>query len=492
LAANNAVPEGGEMNRIRAKVPGAWFPIRTVGLVAFLLLYPCLAASQSAPESGATLVTSYQGPPDAPAAKPAASQAPVTSTTDWTYWKNDCYDLFHKPGKKQSFIGCATYTFTARPFHFLVQSIVPGSGVGGGGRFTKDLNKQGSGAQNQLIASSVITIRQFWFAELKFTSIVGLPQDWNKSQPRQSFKFNAYARNRSLPLMTFYGLGPNTNVLDSVKFRQRDTSAGIEASSPIPYLGWLSAGGKIEGLWPDIGGVTGTNVVSIQQVYTEQTAPGLVAHPPMVHERIYLNPKWHPQGAVFSRIAFDYLFFYNFYQDTDTGHYSFRRFEAKLNHRFYPVKKKFGSVVEDNSLDVTWRYSVSDASANHAVPFFLQETLGGSDIDNQPSLRAFRDYRFRGPDLMAVQAEYDHKLCKDCGFCKEGITRTLCSHLGVLVAYDAGKVALRKSDLNFSDLHQSFGGGISIILGRDVVFKMAVALGGGEGVHPYFNVPNVL
>jgi hypothetical protein len=41
-------------------------------------------------------------------------------------------------------------------------------------------------------------------------------------------------------------------------------------------------------------------------------------------------------------------------------------------------------------------------------------------------------------------------------------------------------------------MHQSYGVGICIYLGKDVVFKMAVALGGGEGVHPYFGVANFL
>jgi hypothetical protein len=149
-------------------------------------------------------------------------------------------------------------------------------------------------------------------------------------------------------------------------------------------------------------------------------------------------------------------------------------------------------VIEQNYFSVLWRYSVSDAGSRNAVPFYLQETIGGSDIDNQPSLRAFRDYRFRGPDLMTVQAEYDRKMCEACEPCKPGLIRTVCSHLGLLLAYDAGKVAFRKSDLDFSNMHQSFGGGISIYLGKDVIFRMAVALGGGEGTHSYFNVGNFI
>jgi hypothetical protein len=421
-------------------------------------------------------------PYSADAQTPSTAATPVTGTSDWDQWKRNC-SLFTDFAKK--FISCATSTFRSRPFHFLAQSVVPGSGVGGGGRYTADLNEK-NGAQDQLQATSFITIRKFWYAELKFTSTRAIVGDWNKSG--ESLFINIYARNRSLPTMPFYGLGPNTNVNNSVRFSQRDTSAGVEITTPFPDVSWLSAGGKIEGLWPSVGGVTGTNVVSIQQQYTEQTAPGLTAQPPFIHQQISLRP----HKRFLERFEINYNVAYNFYQDTSTGHYSFRRFEAKADHRFYPEKKKHGGVIEQNYFSVLWRYSVSDAGSRNAVPFYLQETIGGSDIDNQPSLRAFRDYRFRGPDLMTVQAEYDRKMCEACEPCKPGLIRTVCSHLGLLLAYDAGKVAFRKSDLDFSNMHQSFGGGISIYLGKDVIFRMAVALGGGEGTHSYFNVGNFI
>jgi hypothetical protein len=413
---------------------------------------------------------------------PTASPSPVIGTSDWDQWKRNC-SLATEFTKK--FMSCATSTFRSRPFHFLAQGIVPGSGVGGGGRYSRDLNEK-NGAQDQLQASSVLTIRKFWYTELKFSSQRAIDADWNKSG--ESLGLNLYARNRSLPVMPFYGLGPNTSLNNSVKFSQRDTSAGIEITTPFPELSWLSAGGKIEGLWPSVGGVTASNVISIEQQYTEQTAPGLASQPPFVHEQVSLRP----HKRFLKRFAIDSNVAYGLYQDTATGHYSFRRFEANLEQRFYPEKKKHGGVIEQNYFSVRWRYSVSDASAGNAVPFYLQETIGGTDIDNLPSLRAFKDYRFRGPDLMTVQAEYDRKVCETCSFCRAGIIRTTCSHLGLVVAYDAGKVALQKSDLDFSDMRQSFGGGVAIYLGKDVIFRMAVALGGGEGTHPYFGVANFL
>jgi len=416
------------------------------------------------------------------AQQPGPGSTTVTGTTDWDQWKRNC-SLTTDFGKK--LFSCADSTFTSRPFHFLAQSIVPGSAVGGGGRYTRDLNEK-NGAQDQFQVSSVLTIREFWFAELKFTTERAVDTEWNKSG--ESLWLNFYARNRSLPMMTFYGLGPNTTLSNSVNFSQRDTSAGIEAVSPFPYAAWLSVGGTIEGLWPSVGGVTGANVVSIQQQYTEQTAPGLTTQPPFVHEQIYFLP--HKRFP--NRFEINYNLGYDLFQDASAGHYSFRRFEAYLDHRYYPQKRKHGGAIEQNYFSVLWRYSTSQAGAGKAIPFYLQETVGGSDIDNQPTLPAFKDYRFRGPDLMTVRAEYDRKICEGCTPCKEGIIRTVCSHLGLLVAYDAGKVALQRSDLNFSNMRQSFGGGVTIYLGKDVIFRMAVALGGGEGTHPYFVIPSVL
>lgn len=91
------------------------------------------------------------------------------------------------------------------------------------------------------------------------------------------------------------------------------------------------------------------------------------------------------------------------------------------------------------------------------MPFYLQKTIGGSDIDNQPTLRAFKDYRFRGPDLMTVQAEYDRKLCQACAVCKEGILRSVCLHLGLVVAYDAGRVAVQRAIWIFPTCGKALG-----------------------------------
>ena len=163
-----------------------------------------------------------------------------------------------------------------------------------------------------------------------------------------------------------------------------------------------------------------------------------------------------------------------------------------MEQRFYPEKKRHGGVIEQNYFALRLRYSISDTGRNNAVPFYLQETIGGSDISNEQTLPAFKDYRFRGPDLLTVQFEYDRKICVTCSLCGEGITRTVCSHLGLVLRYDAGNVGMSWNDFSVSNLRQSYSGGVAIYLGKDVIFRMAVGLGGGEGIHPYFGVANFL
>ena len=76
-----------------------------------------------------------------------------------------------------------------------------------------------------------------------------------------------------------------------------------------------------------------------------------------------------------------------------------------------------------------------------------------------------------------MQAEYD---------------RRIKGPVGLLIFYDAGKVALTHSDINFSNMHQGFGGGLAFFMAGKVVFRAYVGLGGGEGAHPYFGIANFI
>jgi hypothetical protein len=75
---------------------------------------------------------SAQLSPSSPAVAPPMWQSDplIQNTGDWAQWKMNCHDMATDFGK-DTFIACATSTFRSRPFHFVAQSVVPGSGVGG-------------------------------------------------------------------------------------------------------------------------------------------------------------------------------------------------------------------------------------------------------------------------------------------------------------------------------------------------------------------------
>jgi hypothetical protein len=389
----------------------------------------------------------------------------AAKNNDWPKVKEDCGQVFRPttpdpnippPALWQRGITCGTDFFTARPIHLTVQSIVPGGGFGPGLTFHEDLN---SGKwQNGVDATGVATFQAFWQTSARFRATHD--RFGKNNSARDRFAFDVYSYARGLPEMAFYGLGPNTTKANVVDFSERDVVAGFDVFNP--FSSWLAAGGKIESIWPEVNGTNSGSAPSITSSFNEATAPGITAQPTFIHYEAYLEPRRTRHA-----FQFDYKVGYGFYQDTDTGHFSFRRFFVDGTHTFHPLSV-------ENVLTIHDHLSLSDTSAGKSVPFYLQETLGGSNIDGQPTLRGFADYRFRAPDLMLIQVEYN---------------RRIWGPVGGLVFYDTGEVANQASDLSLADMRHSFGLGVSLWAGNKIWFKIYVGLGSGEGVHPYFGIP---
>jgi hypothetical protein len=189
----------------------------------------------------------------------------------------------------------------------------------------------------------------------------------------------------------------------------------------------------------------------------------------MLHSEVFIRPHFPGMPPYW----LDYKIAYGFYHDTGTGEFSFRRFTADVRHQIYP-ERVGGQVNRDSVLDLRGYFSTATADVGHRIPFYLQETLGGSDINGASALRGFIDYRFRAPHLVLFQADY---------------SRRVWGPLGLMAFYDAGTVALLRSDLDLKNLKHSFGFGITAWAADKVVFKAYIGLGSGEGRHMYFGVP---
>ena len=373
---------------------------------------------------------------------------------------SDCGGIVHPPPPKTSIKqaeACLTDFFTARPVHVTVKGIVPGGGFGLGPTFNKDLN---SGRwQNHLNITGVASFRQFWDTGALFTATH--TRFGANNSARDRFRVNLYAHARDLPLMPFYGIGPNVSQQNLTNYRERQVKTGADVINP--FSAWFAAGGTLEVIWPDIDGVTKSGARSIDSAFSETTAPGLISQPAFMHYQVFAEPR-RTRGP----FEFTYRVGYNFYQDTQSGHYSFRRFKVEGAHIFHPEKR------DDSFLTIHTRLTISDVNAGNAVPFYFQETLGGSDIDGQATLRGFRDYRLRAPDNVLIQVQYD---------------RRIWGPVGLVGFYDTGQVANRAGDLSLSDMRHSYGFGVSIWAGNRAVFRALVGLGSGEGRHLYFGIP---
>src|ERR1700722_11449708 len=254
----------------------------------------------------------------------ASSSSFAANNNDWPTVKKDCDQVLHATVPEplwKRVMACGSDFFTARPVHLTVESIVPGGGYALGPTFGQPFNR--GKWQQELDATGVASFTAFWMTETKFLS--SHDKFGQNNSARDRFAYEIYARARDLPDMVYYGIGPNTSTASLTNFRERDIAAGGNVFNP--FSAWFAAGGGIESLWTDLGAATGPNLIPITSEYNESTAPGLISQPHLIHYWIYAEPR-----RTRHKFQFDYKVGYHYYEDHDTGHYSFRRFKVDGTH----------------------------------------------------------------------------------------------------------------------------------------------------------------
>ena len=140
------------------------------------------------------------------------------------------------------------------------------------------------------------------------------------------------------------------------------------------------------------------------------------------------------------------------------------------NHTCPPVIPPSGTTRNlEGSFGVRFLLSESIIPSGHVEPFYFQPTLGGSDINGNPMLPSFQDYRFRAPNLMLIRASFEHSIYK--------------WPVGIVLMIDEGKVAQRRSDIDFSHLQHSYTAGLTLRAGGFPMVYLLFSWGGHEGTH---------
>lgn len=267
------------------------------------------------------------------------------------------------------------------------------------------------------------------------------------------FMIEGWGRRHEYPREDYFGLGPGSLRRNQTDYNLMANLFGARAGAR-PTGRILTLGGGLEFLQPRIGNGKDDGLPSIRDVFDEQSAPGLLMQPDFVRSSAFVDiDSRQPLNA---RKGGWYRAEFSHYRDRDLGAYTFNRLDADLRQFVSFLGERrvlFGRVFA----------STSDRTSGRHVPFYFMPTLGGND-----SLRGYRDYRFRGPHALLIQGEYRFEIW---------------SGLDGALFYDTGKVALRRTDLNFQHLESDYGFGFRFNTDNGVVLRVDAAFGSRDGKH---------
>jgi hypothetical protein len=415
--------------------------------------------------------------------------------------------------------GCGYTLFTDHPLHIAAGSMPPQNGFGLGGAFVWSKNTKNWRVSWDVDASGAFS--GAWRAggymkmvhtphpakgpiKITFPKPGDTPKEEEKPKGTESFThpytvFNLYAQSISLNKVNFFGLGNDTTIAGKSLFGTSQTIIGGSVIKPVyewAAIRWLNLAllGEVNGRFVDIRGEHGQSVPSIESLYTDATAPGLNSQPGFVQmgEGLRIKP------VIRDSLQLNYTGKFEQFFAPASSHNSFLRWTVDLSHTFYlygytqSAPKSAETLGPDScapggetcpeipktrnlsgSIGVRLLLSESITSGTSAVPFYFQQTLGGSDINSALALGSYQDYRFRAPNLLLLQESFEHSIW---------------GPFGLKLMADEGRVALTRGDLGFSHLKHSFAGGLTLRAGGFPMVSLMFAWGGPEGHHNIANM----
>ena len=365
-----------------------------------------------------------------------------------TGWKNKVLDLF------------------SAPVHPIVESVAPGGGFG-----------PGVGLKPKMRGNEPWSIH----ADAVFT----LPnRDWQTAASYQyttdALHVEGYGRLRQMTQLDFYGIGADTSLEGRTTFTYDDRTVGALVSLPfnLKRTG-VRLGGRIEGLFPSISEGGNEDYPSIEETFSDAQAPGLEFQPNFGAYTAFAIAQFPNDLNALARLGADLRATFTAFDEIGGDSFDFTRLQLEAQERIPGFR-------ESDTLTLHQLYSAATTSGDARVPFYLQQTLGGvgqvrsyndeilGSDSTKATLRGFRDLRFRGPNLLLLQAEY--RIAK------------LVGPIDLTFFGDAGMVATQASELKLSSFRGNGGFSVSLMTIDATALRLDVGMGGGEGVHVFFSV----
>jgi len=255
--------------------------------------------------------------------------------------------------------------------------------------------------------------------------------------------------------VAYYGLGIDTDADAESNYQLQQGYAGVNvrahgahgtiADAGVRYENYTLAGGHGES-------------PSIEQIYDTGTAPGLGSSPDFVRTTVTGGIDSRP-AAGYARRGGLYTLTYDAFADVTGGTYSFELLQAEVVQHAPVLRENWVA-----SFHGVVKTTVNDGDV---VPYFLMPSLGSGS-----SLRGYSSWRFRDRNSLLLQGEW----------------RWMPSHLllDAAIFFDAGKVASRREDLDFSHMQHDYGFGVRFHGVIATPLRIEIARG-SEGLHLVFS-----
>jgi outer membrane protein assembly factor BamA len=318
-----------------------------------------------------------------------------------------------------------------------------GGGVGVGGGWRHDLFHRNT----RLVLGAGISMRNYQMLMADFS----LPYLLDNK-----LEVGSYVVYRHNPQEDFWGLGNDSLEDNRVSFLVDYTDfQGRVIARPVP---WFEAGFRAGYMDGSIGSGTDSRFPSIEELFTNETAPGLTDEPDFNYIELSGAIDYRDQDDN-ARAGGFYGLTWREHSDIRVDRYSFRAVDLLLQ-QFVPIFDK------KRVFAVQGRLQARATDEGQQVPFHFKPTLGGST-----SHRGFNDFRFRDDSVVYVNAEYRWEAF---------------SGLDMALFSDWGTVAPNIGQLKWSQLKNAYGIGFRFNTYKSVWFRVDLGFGGGEGIQYFF------
>lgn len=311
-----------------------------------------------------------------------------------------------------------------------------------------------------------------WYGSWTSYFLWTLKPAWSSREFRAP-AFRVFAGGQSIPRLPYFGEGGRTSPNNQVNYALQRTALGEMADTTLKRrplntntVLHLLAGGEWYGL----------NDGPAPGLSTLPTRGALSAAPSYFQQAVGLDTTKpaYKTGSALQQSDAIHGWFTN--RHSLSGQYSFRQWSASIDHTisvecvFCPSMELSGNMTE----------TITDAGQH--LPFFLEPTIGGSDINNAVTLPGYADYRFRAPNAEAVYALVQEPL----------IVKGAAWPIDFVARADSGKVALTRGDLALDHMRHSFAAGLGFRVGDTAVISILFAWSPEGGHYPIVKVnPNL-